>query len=232
MDGVHDMGGMHGFGPIPIEQDEPVFHAWWEGQVYALGAAGGRFFPNIDASRHALEKLPPAEYLADSYYERWLRRMELRVVELGLITEAELSARQAEYEANPQRDVPRRSDPDVEARLEQRFQRQPALDQPDGTPSRFKVGDRVMTRNIHPAGHTRLPRYARQKRGVIHLVHGSHVFPDTNAHGLGPHPQGVYSVRFDASELWGDDAEGRGSVFIDLWDAYLEADSHDRKEKA
>lgn len=231
MDGVHDMGGMHGFGPIPIEHDEPVFHAWWEGHVYALGASGGRFFPNIDASRHSLEKLPPAEYLADTYYERWLRRMELRVIELGLITEAELKARQAEYVADPDLEVPRRSDPDFEARLQQRFQRQPPLNQPDGMPPRFTAGDRVQTKNIHPAGHTRLPRYARQKRGVIHLVHGSHVFPDTNAHGLGPQPQGVYSVRFDARELWGDDAEGRGCVYLDLWDAYLEPDSLDETEE-
>ena len=231
MDGVHDMGGMHGFGPILIEEDEPVFHAWWEGHVYALGAAGGRFYPNIDASRHSLEKLQPAEYLASSYYERWLRRMELRVVELGLITEAELAGRQAEYAANPELEVPHRSDPEFEARLQQRFQRQAPLHQPDGAPPRFKAGDQVLTKNIHPPGHTRLPRYARQKRGVIHIVHGSHIFPDTNAHGLGPQPQGVYSVRFEAQELWGEDAEGKGSVYIDLWDAYLEPYPLDGKDK-
>lgn len=225
MDGVHDMGGMHGFGPIPIEKDEPVFHEPWEGRVYALGAAGSLgMFPNIDASRHSLEKLPPDVYLSSSYYERWLKRAELRLVELGVITQAELDARIAQYEADPTRPVPRRSDPEIDARARRRFDRPVALHQPDGAPPRFKVGDRVRTRNIHPPGHTRLPRYARDKQGVIHIVHGSHVFPDTNAHGLGPQPQGVYSVRFDARELWGDDTEGPGQVYLDLWDAYLEPD--------
>ncbi len=100
--------------------------------------------------------------------------------------------------------------------------RQPPLHQPDGAPPRFVVGDRVCTKNINPPGHTRLPRYARGKAGVIQIVHGSHVFPDTNAHGLGPQPQGIYSVRFESRELWGDDTEGPGQVFLDLWDAYLE----------
>jgi nitrile hydratase len=225
LDGVHDMGGMHGFGPIPIEEDEPVFHEPWEGRVYALGAAGSMgMFPNSDASRHALEKLPPDIYLSSSYYERWLKRAELRLVELGLISQAELDARVAEYAANPSRPVPRRSAPEIDARARRRFQRAAPLQQPDGAPPRFAVGDRVRTKNIHPPGHTRLPRYARGKHGVIHLVHGSHVFPDTNAHGLGPQPQGVYSVRFEAQELWGEDAEGPGRVYLDLWDAYLEPD--------
>lgn len=225
MDGVHDMGGMHGFGPIPIEEDEPVFHEPWEGRIYALGSAGSLgMFPNIDASRHALELLPPDVYLSSSYYERWLKRAETRLVEMGVVTQAELDARVAEYEADPSRAVPRRSDAEVEARARRRFDRAVSLHQPDGAPPRFKPGDRVRTKNIHPPGHTRLPRYARDKRGVINLVHGSHVFPDTNAHGLGPQPQGVYSVAFDADELWGEDAEGRGRVYLDLWDAYLEPD--------
>jgi nitrile hydratase beta subunit len=226
MDGVHDMGGMHGFGSIPIERDEPVFHEPWEGHVYALGAAGSLgMFPNIDASRHSLEKLPPEVYLSLTYYERWLKRTELRLLELGVITQDELESRIAEYEADPLQPVPHRSDPGIEARARQRFERPARLHQPDGATPRFSVGDRVRTRNIHPAGHTRLPRYARGKHGVIHLVHGSHIFPDTNALGLGPQPQGVYSVRFDAIELWGEDAEGPGQVYLDLWDAYLEPDT-------
>ncbi len=223
MNGVHDMGGMHGFGPIPIEPNEPVFHEPWEGRLYALGAAGSLgMFPNIDASRHALEKLPPAEYLASSYYERWLRRAELRLIEMGIITQAELGARVAHFEAHPNEPSPRRADPAIEALARRRFQRAGPLHRPDGAPPRFAAGDAVRTRNINPPGHTRLPRYARGKRGIIHIVHGSHDFPDTNAHGLGPQPQGIYSVRFEATELWGPDAEGRGCVHLDLWDSYLE----------
>jgi nitrile hydratase subunit beta len=223
MNGVHDMGGMHGFGPIPIERDEPVFHEPWEGRVYALGAAGSLgMFPNIDASRHALETLPPEVYLSSSYYERWLYRAELRLVEMGVITAEELKARVEQYRADPDLPVPRRSDPEIEARARRRFERPQSLHQPDGTPPRFEAGDRVRTKNINPAGHTRLPRYARGKLGVIHRVHGIHVFPDTNAHGMGPQPQGIYSVRFEARELWGDDADGPGHVHLDLWDSYLE----------
>ncbi len=221
MNGVHDMGGMHGFGPIPIETNEPVFHEPWEGRVYGLNAVG-RLFPNIDASRHAIETLPPADYLTFSYYEKWLRRTQLRLLELGVVTEAELDARVAHYEAHPEEPAPRRSDPAVEERARRRFERAGPLHRPGGSAPRFAAGDVVRTRNINPPGHTRLPRYARGKLGVIHIVHGSHDFPDTNAHGLGPQPQGIYSVRFEAAELWGPDAEGRGFVHLDLWDSYLE----------
>ena len=208
MDGVHDMGGMHGFGPVQREADEPVFHAPWEGVVYAMNAIGPRWFDNINASRHALEVLPPAEYLGSTYYERWLRRLELRLVELGLATQDELNARIKRLAANPDEPRPERSDPHIMERAHRRFARARRLHQPDGAPPRFSVGDRVLTRNIHPAGHTRLPRYARGKVGVIAIVHGSHDFPDTDAHGLGAQPQGIYSVRFTAQELWGPDAEG------------------------
>ena len=224
MNGVHDMGGMHGFGPVEHEENEPVFHEPWEGRVYAMGTASTPpLFPNGDASRYALEVLPPAEYLADSYYERWLRRAELRHLELGNITQEELDARIAYYREHPNAPVPRNTNPESMERARQRFLRRPEpLHQPDGAPPRFKVGDAVVTKNMHPAGHTRLPRYARGKRGVIARVHGSHSFPDTNAHGLGPQPQGIYSVRFEAEELWGESADGRGSVYLDLWDSYLE----------
>lgn len=224
MDGVHDMGGMHGFGPVQREENEPVFHDPWEGRVYALGSAMVMpLHPNLDAARFALEQLPPAVYLASSYYERWLSRIERRLIELGCITPEELEARTAFYREHPDAPVPRHHDPAVLERAMARYTRiREPLHRPDGEPPRFTVGDVVRTKNIHPAGHTRLPRYARGKRGVIARVHGCHDFPDTNAHGLGPQPHGLYSVRFDARELWGEDAEDRGCVYLDLWERYLE----------
>jgi nitrile hydratase len=224
MDGVHDMGGMHGFGPIPYEENEPVFHEPWEGRVYGLGAASKQpISPSLDASRHALEQLPPAVYLGSSYYERWLYRMERRLIELGRISQEELDQRTAFYREHPDAPVPQHSDPAIVERALTRYTRlRERLDRPDGEQPHFAVGDAVRTKNIHPRGHTRLPRYSRGKHGVIARVYGSHDFPDTNAHGLGTQPHGLYSVCFEARELWGADAEGRGCVYLDLWERYLE----------
>lgn len=224
MDGVHDMGGMHGFGPVIHEDNEPVFHEPWEGHVYAfIMAIKSPLFPILDAARHALENLPPAQYLGSSYYERWLLRAERRLIERGSITQHELDERVAFYREHPDAPVPSHSDPAIVDRARKLLTNPvPRLDRPDGAPPCFKVGDFVRTKNIHPAGHTRLPGYAREKVGVISRVHGSHTFPDAAAHGLGDQPQGVSSVRFEARELWGEYAEGCGAVFIDLWDSYLE----------
>ncbi|MEA2639410.1 MAG: nitrile hydratase subunit beta [Chloroflexota bacterium] len=224
MDGVHDMGGMHGFGPVQHEANEPVFHEPWEGRLYGMNAAiTPPLFPNIDASRHSLEVLPPAEYLAASYYERWLMRAERRLVELGHISQQELAERVAFYRATPDAPVPDRANAASLERARSRFSRPSApLHRPDGAPPHFKVGDAVRTKNMHPRGHTRLPGYARGKRGTVARVHGSHDFPDTLAHGLGAQPQGLYSICFEAQELWGESAEGQQRVYIDLWDAYLE----------
>jgi nitrile hydratase len=223
VDGVHDMGGMHGFGPVEPEENEPVFHEPWEGRVYAMGRAGLELFPNLDTSRFILESLPPADYLRWTYYERWLMRNQRRLIDLGLITEEELEDRLAYYREHPNEPPPRRADDGALQRAKDRFTGQPQpLDRPQGQTPRFKVGDAVRTRNIHPKTHTRLPRYARGKTGVVTRVHGRHDFPDTMAHGKGANPQGLYSVRFEAEELWGPDAEGRGVVHIDLWDSYLD----------
>ncbi len=224
VDGVHDMGGMHGFGPVPIEPNEPVFHEPWEGHVYALARAGDLgLFPNLDASRYNLEMLPPAEYLSMSYYERWLIRNQRRLVEIGHITEEELEDRLPFYRGNPHAPGARHKDDGMLERAKARFTGKPEpLDRPNGKTPRFKVGDTVRTKNIHPKTHTRLPRYARGKTGVVARVHGRHDLPDTIAHGRGANPEGLYSVRFEAQELWGSDTEGRGVVHIDLWDSYLD----------
>lgn len=216
MNGVHDMGGMQNMGPIQYEKDEPVFHAPWEGRVYALNSAMGAWRKwNIDAWRYDIETLSPADYLRMSYYERWFAALEKRVVAYGLVTKEELengkaapgsvkvtAAFTAESVRHLNRGIPSSQDPSV-APL-------------------FKVGQRVRARNINPVGHTRLPRYARGKTGEIVRDHGVYAFPDTNSLYLGEKRQHVYSVRFAARELWGKDASPRDSVHLDLWDDYLE----------
>jgi nitrile hydratase len=221
MDGVHDMGGMHGFGPI--ERDEAAFHAQWEKRVYALfGTAFRRGMGprNIDAARHALERLQPSTYLQSSYFERWLAALEASLVEEGVLDQASIDARTRLYQQDS--GAPPQTRSDLPAGAPEQAPRRAYQPETDGAAPLFAPGDNVFTRNIHPAGHTRLPRYARGKHGVIDRVHGIHPFPDTNAHGLGPQPHPLYSVRFEASELWGPSAEGQGSVYLDLWERYLE----------
>jgi nitrile hydratase beta subunit len=221
VDGVHDLGGMHGFGPVVREKDEPVFHAPWEGRVYALmRTAMGQGVFNIDEMRHGIERMAPAEYLASTYYERWLASIERNLVEKGVLTPEEIEARAAQLREQSGAELPRREDPALYERLVHAhradFKREAA-----GTP-RFAVGDRVVTRNIHPKGHTRLPRYARAKQGTIEHFHGWYVFPDTSAHGQGEHPEPLYSVGFAGRELWADWGDPREKLYLDLWESYLE----------
>jgi len=217
MNGVHDMGGMHGMGPIHHERNEPVFHERWEGRVYAitrlLRAGGGR--QNLDNSRFQIEQLPPAEYLRMSYYEKWFARLLNMVVNLGVVMRDELESGKAAPGPKATPAVTAAIVPAMVARRNS-TRRDPAV------APRFKVGQTVRARNINPATHTRLPRYARGKRGVVHLDHGVFVFPDTNAEFLGEKPQHVYSVRFAARELWGAQAPARDFVHLDMWDDYLE----------
>jgi len=216
MNSVHDMGGMHGMGPVEIEKDEPVFHSEWEARVHALNLACGFHRKwNIDVGRHSRERIPPAEYLAFSYYEKWLRGLEMLLVENGLVTAKELETGRAESKAG-EANVLR--PPEVATFLRNR--RNARVD--ENVSPKFKPGDRVLTRNDHPIGHTRLPRYARAKRGVIDRDHGVFIFPDTNAMTRDKKPQHCYSVRFAARELWGQRAPARDAVYLDLWDDHLD----------
>ena len=216
MNGAHDLGGMHGMGSVEIEKNEPVFHAPWERRVFAMNIAAGYAVRwNIDMGRHAREQMPPAEYLATGYYEHWLFGLEKLLVDLGAVTSAELATGRAQAKAGGA-SVLRPSD--VPAFVGNR--RGARLD--DEVLPKFKAGDRVLTHNDHPLGHTRLPRYARGKRGVIERDHGVFVFADTNAMRRDKKPQHCYSVRFAAQELWGSQASPRDSVYIDLWDDHLE----------
>jgi nitrile hydratase beta subunit len=217
MNGVHDMGGMHGMGPIQHEENEPTFHERWEGRVFALNRAVGAWGKwNIDASRHQKELIPAAEYLRMSYYEQFLVGMTELLIKSDLVTRAEVeSGRPApgSKRASPALTV------DKAAALVAKGV--PATRDVPAAP-KFKVGQRVRGRNINPVGHTRLPRYARGKRGTVERDHGVFVFPDTNAHFLGENPQHVYSVRFAARELWGEQAHLQDAVYVNLWDDHLE----------
>jgi nitrile hydratase subunit beta len=221
VNGIHDMGGMHGFGRVEREENEPVFHARWEGRVYGLNAAcRGQRLCNIDEFRHAVERMAPVDYLGSSYYERWLDSNLRLLIEKGVITREALERRMAQLASGPD-PAPPHSDPELLVRILRRLKARPPFRQPGPLP-RFALGDHIVTRHDAPVGHTRLPRYARGKAGVIVRVHGSFIFPDTNAHGQGAQPHPLYSVRFEAAELWGATAERRAPVHLDLWERYLE----------
>jgi nitrile hydratase beta subunit len=217
MNGIHDMGGMHGMGPIRAEKNEPVFHAPWEGRAFALRramAAWGKW--NLDMSRHEIELVAPADYLRLGYYERQFVAFLELLVKKAFVTREELQSgkrTRGSVKSSPaltpvaaraliQNGVPASRDVLVSAR--------------------FRPGDRVRTRNIQPTTHTRLPRYTRGRVGTVERDHGVFVFPDTNAHALGEKPQHVYAVRFAARELWGDGAVAHDAVHVDVWDDYLE----------
>jgi nitrile hydratase len=218
VNGIHDMGGMHGMGPIAREADEPVFHHAWERRVFALRlAASALGCWNLDASRHAGERMPPARYLAASYYQRWLYSLEELLVAHGLLSRAEIAGGVA---ASGSARTPRQALPAEAVDVMVRYPGGARVAAP--VAARFALGDAVVARNVHPVGHTRLPRYARGRRGVIERDHGVFVFPDTHASGVGEQPQHVYSVRFAARELWGPDAPPRDAVYVDLWDDYLD----------
>jgi nitrile hydratase len=218
MNGVHDMGGMHGMGPIQAEKDEPVFHERWEARTYALTRALGPWRKwNIDMARHQLEQIPPSEYLRMSYYEKWLVRLVELIVRTGLVSRSEVETGRA-APGSPKLKPALTADRVAEIALNRNIA---SSDDPKTSP-RFETGQQVRARNINPTGHTRLPRYARGKLGTIDRDHGVYIFPDTNAHGLGERRQHVYSVRFAAHELWGAEASAHDFVYIDLWDDHLE----------
>jgi nitrile hydratase subunit beta len=218
MNGAQDLGGQHGFGPVVPEPDEPAFHADWERRVLALTLAMG--MPGgwtIEESRHARESLPPAQYLSSSYYEIWLAGLAKLLAERGLVSADELAAG---HPIGPPREVPRIL---AAAEVPEVLRRGGPTARPATVPAGFAVGDRVRACNLHPTGHTRLPRYVRGRVGMVELVHGCHVFADSSAAGAGEHPQWLYTVRFTGSELWGPDGDPDSEVSVDAWEPYLEA---------
>jgi len=217
MNGMHDMGGMHGMGPIQYEPNEPVFHATWEGRALAMALATGAWRKwNLDALRSQIEQIPAPEYLRMSYYEKWFTATTELLLRAGLITRAELESGQ------PAPGVTKVQPALTPAQVPSMRRAGALAARNVDVAPRFRPGEAIRTRNMNPSGHTRLPRYARAKHGIIERDHGVYVFPDTIAHFAGENPQHVYSVRFTARELWGDQASPRDSVNLDLWDDYLE----------
>lgn len=217
MNGVHDMGGMQDMGPVHREKNEPVFHARWEGRVFAIAFAMFAWRKwNIDATRYEQEIIPPADYLRMSYYEKWLSYISGLLVKRELVTPAELKS--GRPDAGSAKATPPMSADTVSAIIA----RGNPVRRDVAVAARFTVGQRVRGRNINPTGHTRLPRYARGKLGTVERDHGVFVFPDTNAHFQGEKPQHLYSVRFAARELWGEQASARDAVYVNLWDDHLE----------
>jgi len=218
MNGAQDLGGMMGFGPVQPEPNEPVFHADWEKRALGMtlcASALGEW--NLDISRHSRESLHPADYLSSSYYEIWIKGLIKLLAARGLVSAEELEAGRKLVAPRPTARSPL-PPADVPAALA----RGGPTERPVAREPRFAVGDRVKTRNIHPTGHTRLPRYARGKLGIVERCQGGYVFPDSNAHQKGEDPQWVYSVVFAGTELWGEAADPLLTVAIDCWEPYLE----------
>jgi nitrile hydratase len=216
MNGIHDMGGMDGFGPIEPNETGAVFHGKWEGQVMAasrvMGAIGAW---NIDQGRYGIEQLPPHRYLA-SYYHRWLARCEWALVKYGYADADEIAAG---HSLRPGKAPPQGKF--TLANLD-RISRRGSFTRPESAPARFAVGDRVRTKNIHPKGHTRLPRYVRGHVGVVERLHGCQVFPDSAAAGEDENPQWLYTVRFEGRDLWGAEADPTLQVSVEAFEPYLD----------
>jgi nitrile hydratase subunit beta len=207
VDGIHDLGGLDGFGPVVVEPDEPVFHEDWERRTFRLSAAAGSALQySGGAFRHSIERMDPGHYLTSSYYEHWLTGISTLIVEAGLATADELDRR-----AGGRYPLSRPDRGTV-----------PATAQPHPTDVRFAVGDRVRVREWHPPGHTRAPRYVQGKCGVVVRLDGSYSVPDVEAHSADRVLEPTYSVRFTARELWGEGGADTDVIHVDLWDSYLE----------
>jgi nitrile hydratase len=217
MNGPQDLGGQMGFGPIAPEVDEPVFHAEWEKRAFGVNMCAGAMghWP-LDETRRFRESLHPADYYGSTYYEIFVKSLERLLRHHGFVSQQELEAGQALVPAPTPKRILKAAD--VSAMLS----RGSPYDRPVSEPARFSAGDRVRTKNFNPTGHTRLPRYARDKVGVIEAVRGGFVFPDSNAHGKGEDPQWVYTVVFDGRDIWGRDSDPTLTVSIDAWESYLE----------
>jgi nitrile hydratase len=215
-----DLGGRKGFGAVPIEDDEPVYHERWEGSVIAgiLATIMAGLY-NTDQFRAGIDDLEPLSYISIGYYRRWLHTLEVNCTNAGVFSPEELEARIAEIAAGAP--LPVRDDPRLEQALRELIERGASNVRPVEHEPRFRPGDRVRGRECPDARHVRIPGYAQGKVGTVHVVHDAFVFPDTNLRDEGENPEHVYAVRFRARDLW-PDADEAASVLVDLWESYLE----------
>lgn len=220
MDGIHDMGGMHGFGPVPIESEDYVFKHEWQRRSFGLAQALAGTTPYCaDMHRHKIERLPPIDYLRMDYFEKWAIATSELLKDAGLVSDAELSSGVKVFDVDLARHVPATPEGLLDAMkrgVEMHFP-------PETVGARFVVGETIRVGSDCPAGHTRVPRYVRGKVGRIVADMGVFQFADAIAAGKGPHPQHCYTVEFTAGTLWGNDAEAAGDrVYLDLAEAYID----------
>lgn len=223
MDGIHDLGGNPGYGAVTPD-DKPVgFGERWHAAVFAIMrasyAAGAT--RNTDHFRHAVERVDPERYLADGYYGRWLAGFETLLIEGGVLAGDEIDA----YLDALDEDAPSAARPGTTSTGANWAVADRSTAARDAAPPTFKVGEWVRTRAAATKGHTRLPAYARDKLGRVTSLHGGWVLPDSNAHGLGEAPEPLYTVSFEAAELWGADGEPGTRLHLDLFESYLAAES-------
>ena len=216
MDGIHDLGGMQGFGPVPVATGDAAFGEIeaWERRMWALARSGIAHGITIDWFRHGLERMVPADYLRFAYFEKWCANYLMLLIDNGTITIEDVKRGHVEAPGPP---ATAKSLDDVLA-----INRKAGISfetEAEAAPA-FSPGQSVRTRRRMRSDHTRLPRYARDARGTIIAHHGSHLLPDEGARGrhVGEH---LYTVSFAATELWGPDADPRDTVTLDLWESYL-----------
>ena len=220
--GAHNMGGMHGFGRVDYDPNEPVFHEPWEGRIYAMMMCLGPYdVLGPDGLRAALESLEPSTYLGSTYYERWMKVIERALLAKGFLTKEELDVKTEHFRVHADELPIRRVDPALAQQTVDAVYDWNTPHQDTDIKPRFSPGDAVWVRNIHPKGHTRLPRYVRGKQGVVVRFYGVEDFHDVMPEGAAKGPQPVYNVRFEGTELWGDSAEANQALHIDMWESYL-----------
>ena len=225
MNGIHDLGGMEGLGPVaPAAHDGPTFSADWERGIFAiLPPTLGAGLYHLDDIRYGLEQMPAAQYLASRYYEHWVYTVEKNLVERGHLTSEEYAERIRHYAAQPDAPLPDRSDPEQAAFVMMVCKMGASCRRDAGAEPKFSAGDQVRVRNYRPSGHTRLAGLLCGQTGVVELVHGHFAFPDSNQVRDGEQPQPVYNVSFPATALWGEpNSDPNQSVQVDLWESYLE----------
>jgi nitrile hydratase subunit beta len=223
MNGVHDLGGTDGLGPVDVPENEPVYRAEWEKAAFAMFSMPFRAgFFGVDQFRHGIEQMHPAAYLLSPYYEHWLHSAEHYGVEKGVLDPAEIEKRTQFFLDNPDAPLPERDDPELLAFVDGVVKAGAPAARPSDKVAKFAVGDRVTVIDSSPHGHTRKARYVRGKTGVVEMAHGTMIYPDSAGNGGDEAPEHVYTIKLTGEELWGpEDAEPNGVVYFDVWEPYI-----------